>query len=129
MGTTSSLEQLKLAQKELLLHHEELEKCSRELRLAENNLKIGKKEKNRNSKQLNSDLEEMMFILCHKVRKKVANILGISVLLQTDDSLGIPEWKEMLTIIIESAQLLNTATEELSKFIHSNRVAMDEAED
>lgn len=129
MGTTSSFEQLKLAQKELLLHHEELEKCSRELRLAEKNLKIGKKEKNKNSKQLNSDLEEMMFILCHKVRKKVANILGISVLLQTDDSLGIPEWKEMLSIIIESAQLLNTATEELSKFIHSNRVAMDEAED
>lgn len=122
MSTNTTLEELKLAQKELLIHHEELEKCSRELRSAKTNLNSGEKEKEERIRQLNGDLEEMMFILCHKVRKSVANILGISVLLQTDESLGIAEWKEMLDIIIKSAQLLNVATEELSKFIHSNRV-------
>lgn len=126
MENSATLEQLKLAQIELKLHHEELEKCSRELRTAENNLNTGKKEKEENIKKINGDLEEMMYILCHKVRKSVANILGISVLLQTDKNLGITEWKEMLNIIIESAQLLNVATEELSKFIHINRVDVDE---
>ncbi|GEC78701.1 hypothetical protein [Flavobacterium aquatile] len=129
MGTTATLEQLKLAQKELLLHHEELEKCSHELRIAENKLKIGEEEKKEHIRQLNSDLEKMMFIVCHKVRKKVANILGISTILQTNENLEINDWKEMLDIIIKSAQSLNTATEELSKFIHINRVDIEETQD
>lgn len=129
MGTTATLEQLKLAQKELLLHHEELEKCSQELRIAENKLKIGEEEKKEHIRQLNSDLEKMMFIVCHKVRKKVANILGISTILQTNENLEINDWKEMLDIIIKSAQSLNTATEELSKFIHINRVDIEETQD
>ncbi len=70
MGTTATLEQLKLAQKELLLHHEELEKCSQELRIAKNKLKIGEEEKKEHIRQLNSDLEKMMFIVCHKVQEK-----------------------------------------------------------
>lgn len=129
MGTTATLEQLKLAQKELLLHHEELEKCSQELRIAENKLKIGEEEKKEHIRQSNSDLEKMMFIVCHKVRKKVANILGISTILQTNENLEINDWKEMLDIIIKSAQSLNTATEELSKFIHINRVDIEETQD
>lgn len=129
MSTNSPLEQLKRIQKELQVHHEELEKCSLELKEVNEKLDSELIEKDERINQLNSDLEKMMFILCHKVRKSVANILGISVLLQTDESLGIAEWKEMLDIIIKSAQSLNSATEELSKFIHVNRVDIDVTED
>lgn len=129
MSTNSPLEQLKRIQKELQVHHEELEKCSLELKEVKEKLDSELIEKDERINQLNSDLEKMMYILCHKVRKSVANILGISVLLQTDESLEIADWKEMLDIIIKSAQSLNSATEELSKFIHVNRVDIDETED
>lgn len=129
MTTSAPLEKLKLAQKELQLHHEDLEKCSKELSIAKNNLSTGEKEKEEHIRKLNSDLEKMMHILCHKIRKSVANILGISVLLQTDESLGIDDWKELLDIIIKSAKSLNVATEELSKFININRIEIEESDD
>lgn len=129
MDNSATLEQLKLAQKELQLQHEELEKCSQELRRAKKKLNNREKEKDESIKELNSNLEKMMYIICHKVRKSVANILGISVLLQTDTNLGTEDWKEMLSIIIKSAQSLNVATEELSKFIHFSKVDDDAIED
>lgn len=66
-----------------------------------------------------NDLEEMMFTVSHKVRKSVANILGIADLLRTDKSLTVEELNEMLDIIIESAKSLNISTKELSNFIHN----------
>ena len=55
--------------------------------------------------------------------------LGIAILLQTDETLEIDDCKELLDIIIKSAKSLNIATEELSKFIHINRVDIDEVQD
>lgn len=72
--------------------------------------------------EVHGDLEEMMFTISHKVRKSVANILGISNLLQTDKSLGIKEWRQMVNIITQSAESLNVSTEELSKFIHLKKI-------
>jgi signal transduction histidine kinase len=118
MNQSTTLIELKIAQQELLLHHKELEKCAHDLKIANENLDTGQLEKGKRANEVNSDLEEMMFTVSHRVRKSVANILGISNLLQTDKSLGIEEWREMLNIIIQSAESLNTSTEELSKFIH-----------
>ena len=115
-GTT--LNELKIAQQELSLHHKELKKCTRDLRIANNNLGTGEIEKEKRADEVNDDLVEMMFIVSHKVRHSVATILGISNLLQTDNDLGIEEWKEMLQIITQSAKSLNTSTKELSEFIH-----------
>lgn len=129
MSANSSLEQLKLAQKELEFQHQELENCSQQLKKVKNNLNIGEQEKQEHIRKLNNDLEEMMYILCHKIRKSVANILGIAILLQTDETLEIDDCKELLDIIIKSAKSLNIATEELSKFIHINRVDIDEVQD
>ena len=70
---------------------------------------------------LNSDLEEMMFTISHRVRSSVANILAISTLINEDDSIETDELKEMLNIIFTSAEALNKATEELSKFIRDRK--------
>ncbi len=78
----------------------------------------GEIEKEKRSNEVNNDLREMMFTVSHKVRSSVANILGISNLLKTDESLSIEDWREMLNIIIQSAESLNRSTEELSKFIN-----------
>ena len=114
----TTLKELKAAQEELILNHKELEKCSNDLRIANKNLNTGEIEKDKRADEINNDLGEMMFTVSHKVRKSVANILGISNLLCEDKDLGVEEWKEMLQIIIQSAESLNISTEELSKFIH-----------
>jgi len=118
MDKKDTLNELKIAQQELILHHKELEKCAHDLRIANKNLNAGEVQKEMRADEVNGNLEEMMFTISHKVRKSVANILGISNLLQTDKSLGIEEWRQMVTIITQSAESLNISTEELSKFIH-----------
>jgi len=110
-----------MAQQELIIHHRELEKCAHDLKVANNNLSTGAAEKGKRADEVASDLEEMMFTVSHKVRKSVANILGISNLLQEDKSLGIQEWRELVRIITLSAESLNVSTEELSKFIHMKK--------
>jgi signal transduction histidine kinase len=71
--------------------------------------------------ELNIDLENMMFTISHKVRKSVADIIGISKILCDDIDIELHEFKEMLGIIIQSAESLNLSTEELSKLIHDNK--------
>ena len=64
------------------------------------------------------DLEEMIFITCHKVRQPVLNILGVAYLLDmpknTQDDL-----RTMLTYIRESAITLDDLTRELTTFVHN----------
>ena len=159
METKITFNNLILAHKELLAHHEELEKCNADLILAnkklnKKQLKEGKQaanlaavntkliiEKLKNEQkglQLQMDnsklknaallhgenketLNALMYTLSHKIRKAVANILGISNLLIESDELTPKEFNEMIQIIIQSAQSLNIFTEELSKSIHAKR--------
>ena len=118
MDQSYTLKELKIAHQDLLLQHKELEKCADDLKIAHINLDKGAKDKVNRSIEVNNDLEQMMFTVSHKVRKSVANILGIADLLRTDKNLTVEELNEMLDIIIESAKSLNISTEELSKFIH-----------
>ncbi len=64
----------------------------------------------------------MLFTVSYNIRKSVANILGISRLLCEDENLEERELREMLTIIIESAESLNISTEELSNFIYLKKI-------
>jgi signal transduction histidine kinase len=67
------------------------------------------------------DLENIMYLLSHKIRKEVANILGISNLLIEHADLTPTEISEMMNIIIYSAQSLNLFTEDISLTIHKKR--------
>ena len=123
MEKINALNDLKIAQEELIIHHKELVKCAEELKTAHDNLDMGELEKEKFVEEVNSDLAHMMFTISHKIRKSVANILGISKLLCDDKNLGDKELREMLGIIIHSAESLNISTEELSKFIHLKKEA------
>lgn len=118
MKQNNTLNDLKIAQQELIIHHQELEKCARDLKKANADLDIGEIEKEKLADEVNNNLEDMMFTISHKIRKSVANILGVSKLLCVDENLGDAELRGMLTIIIQSAESLNSSTEELAKFIH-----------
>ncbi|MBY0486894.1 MAG: hypothetical protein K2P85_06905, partial [Flavobacteriaceae bacterium] len=87
MDKNNILNDLKNAQQKLIIHHKELEKCADELKEANENLDIGEIEKEKRLKEVNSNLKEMMFTISHKIRKSVANILGISKLLCEDKNL------------------------------------------
>lgn len=118
---TTHLVDLRVAQEELILHRQELEKCAAELKIANENLFIGEDEHVKRTAELNNDLENMMFTVSHKVRKSVANIIGISKLVCEEKDIDKNELREMLYIIIHSAESLNVSTEELSIFIHKNK--------
>ncbi len=118
MNQSYTFSELKIAHQDLLLQHKELEKCADELKIANINLDNVEIDKVNRTIEVNNDLQQMMFTVSHKVRKSVANILGIADLLRTDKNLTVEELNEMLDIIIESAKSLNISTEELSKFIH-----------
>jgi signal transduction histidine kinase len=118
MEKSNTLDDLKTAQQELIDHHKELVKCAEDLKEANDNLDIEEIEKEKRVVEVNNDLEDILFTVSHNIRKSVANILGISRLLCEDENLEEGELREMLTIIIESADSLNISTEELSKFIY-----------
>lgn len=118
MERNKTLNDLKIAQQELIIHHKELEKCAKDLKKANADLDIGEIEKEKLADEVNNNLEDMMFTISHKIRKSIANILGVCKLLCVDKNLGDAELREMLGIIIHSAESLNSSTEELAKFIH-----------
>lgn len=112
------LEKLKVAKEELIRNHKELEKCTRDLKDATENLNIEEIEKESTKVEYKSNLQEMMFAISHKVRNSVANILGLSKLLCEDVNIGSNDLREILLLIIQSAESLNISTEELTKFIY-----------
>lgn len=105
--------ELIIANKELLFQNKEKEKQSAELIVA--NLELKKAEEYQ--KEYINGLEEMMFITSHKVRQPIANILGLSYLLNTQSVNSPDELQEYLDYIKESALNLDTFTKELTQFI------------
>ncbi|OAQ41692.1 hypothetical protein A5893_00855 [Pedobacter psychrophilus] len=70
-------------------------------------------------KQYINGLEEMMFITSHKVRQPVANILGISTLLDSGTNYSHEELKKIVNYLKHSAITLDNFTRELSTFMIS----------
>ena len=121
MAEKTTTDQLKEVRKEVDLNQKALEKCHEDLKTANRKVEKGVIDKEKVSVALNSDLEEMMFTISHRVRSSVANILAISILINEDDTIQADELREMLSSIFESAEALNKATEELSKFIRGRK--------
>ncbi len=121
MTQISTLKDLKIAHTELVLRNKELKKCSYDLKLARKNIKDREVEKEKQVSITNCDLEEMMFTVSHKVRNCVANVIGISKMIFDDNNLEIHEWREMIKIIIISAESLNKSTEQLTKLIYKKK--------
>jgi signal transduction histidine kinase len=109
--------ELAIANKKLIFENREKEKRAVELAVANSNLKKAEILQ----KEHIATLEEMMFIISHKVRNPVANILGISYLLADNENHSSEEFTKMVQNIIESATSLNTFTHELSTCIHTKR--------
>ena len=109
--------ELAIANKKLLFENKEKGKLAAELVVANSNLKKAEILQ----KEHIATLEEMMFIISHKVRNPVANILGISYLLADSESHSSEEFTKMVQSLIESATSLNTFTHELSAVIHTKR--------
>jgi light-regulated signal transduction histidine kinase (bacteriophytochrome) len=65
----------------------------------------------------------MMFIISHKVRSPVANILGISYLLEENENKLSEESSALIQMLSQSALSLNALTEELATYIHTKRVS------
>lgn len=75
-----------------------------------------KKNKDKYQKENIEWLEEMMFIVSHKIRQPVASILGISNLLDNTNN-SPADLKKMIAFMKQSALSLDNFTKELSTFI------------
>lgn len=132
MEKKATFKELVIAHNELLFLNQELEKRNGRL-ISDNEKNILKSElktkkqvselkiANDNLQDAETNLDEITFTISHKIRKAVANILGLAYQLIDDESLSSAEMIEMTNIIIQSAKSLNTFTEELSKSIHSQK--------
>ncbi|MES2372468.1 MAG: hypothetical protein V4557_07810 [Bacteroidota bacterium] len=127
------IQELKEANKELIFQCGEKEKCAAELVIANEELVFqnGEKEKRAaelvmaNTKLRKSEaelkeyitgLKEMMFVTSHKVRKPVANILGICSQLE-GDPISPAELSEWMKQMKQSAVILDVFTKELTSLI------------
>lgn len=101
--------ELVIANKELLFQMREKEKHAAELITA--NSKLEKSEAG--LKEYITGLKEMMFVTSHKVRKPVANILGICNQLEgtATSSVELSEWVNQMK---QSAVILDAFTKELT---------------
>jgi light-regulated signal transduction histidine kinase (bacteriophytochrome) len=101
-----------IANKELLFQNEEKEKHAAELILA--NQKLEKSEAE--LKEYITGLKEMMFVTSHKVRKPVANILGICSQLE-GASISSAELSDWVKQMKQSAVMLDAFTKELTSLM------------
>ncbi|MES2329897.1 MAG: hypothetical protein V4539_09860 [Bacteroidota bacterium] len=104
--------ELVIANKELVFQNEEKEKHAGELRIA--NSKLEKSEAG--LKEYITGLKEMMFVTSHKVRKPVANILGICAQLE-GTAISPSELTEWVKQMKQSAVILDAFTKELTSLI------------
>jgi light-regulated signal transduction histidine kinase (bacteriophytochrome) len=104
--------ELVIANKELLFQNEEKEKHAAELILA--NQKLEKSEAE--LKEYITGLKEMMFVTSHKVRKPVANILGICSQLE-GASISSAELSDWVKQMKQSAVMLDAFTKELTSLM------------
>lgn len=109
--------ELAIANKKLIFENNEKGKRAEELVII--NMELTKAEKLQ--KEHIDTLEEMMFIISHKVRCPVANILGISHLLEENDNKSSEESNQLIQMLSQSALSLNALTEELATYIHTKR--------
>lgn len=104
--------ELVIANKELLLQNNEKEKKAAELFIANN--KLEKSEAG--LKEYIIGLKEMMFVTSHKVRKPVANILGICSQLERPQA-SPAELSEWVNQMKQSAVILDEFTKELTSLM------------
>jgi signal transduction histidine kinase len=127
--------ELVIANEELRFQNEEKEKRAAELIIANQELAFQNTEKEARAQELLKayielkkaeeflqknvlDLKEIMFITSHKVRAPIANILGLSTLL--DQYIDSPaRLKEVVSYMKQSATSLDAFTKELTAFIAS----------
>lgn len=101
-----------IANKKLLVEDKEKEKRATELSLAY--LELQKTE--RSQKEYIIGLEQMLFMVSHEVRQPLAQILGLSSLL---DGLNDPgSLKKILTSLKESACQLDVFTKKLTNYLY-----------
>lgn len=105
--------ELVIANNELDCQNKLKEKLVVELGIANEDLKI----KEEWQKEYILGLEEMIFLVSHKIRQPVAHILGLSNLLDRETK-SPEELKKMLVFMKTSAQSLDKFTKELTLFIH-----------
>lgn len=96
------------------LAFQNLEKEKRAAELVKANLEL-KKAQEYQQEYING-LEQLMFFTSHKVRQPIANILGLSFLLEQEMN-SPDEWKEYINYIQNSAIALDNLTKELTQFI------------
>ena len=125
--------ELVIANKELLFQNLEKEKRAIELTIANKELAFQKIEKSKKAIELNfvykelekaekyqneyiEGLKEIMFITSHEVRLPLANIIGISDLLNQTDNTP-EEINQCIDYLKQSANLLETSTKELAFYI------------
>ncbi|HET6990866.1 MAG TPA: hypothetical protein VFJ43_06055 [Bacteroidia bacterium] len=104
--------ELLIANRELVLHLAEKEKGKKKLKLAFLDLKKSEKF----LKHYIEGLEVMMFMISHRIRQPVANLLGIAALL-TNAMNSPEELKTMVDYMKESALSLDLYTRELTIYI------------
>ncbi len=63
------------------------------------------------------ELEEMLFMTSHRVRKPLTTCLGLMNLIETDTPMTTEEMKKVLNHLKESALELDSYTRELTTFI------------
>ncbi|MDP1801872.1 MAG: diguanylate cyclase, partial [Bacteroidota bacterium] len=125
--------ELLIANEELVLQNKEKEKRAAELIVANKELAFQNVEKEKRAAELiiaNDELkkteaqlkehirclEEMMFVISHKVRQPVVNILGLSNLIDLTTN-GKEELNQIMLYIKQSALSLDTFTKELTTMI------------
>ena len=94
MAEKTTKEQLNEVRQEVYINQHALEKCHEDLENAKKSVHA----KEKTLIALNSDLEEMMFAISHKVRNFVANIVAVSTLINEDDTLETEELKEISSV-------------------------------
>lgn len=111
--------ELIIANKELIFQHEEKEKRAAELLIKNQELMIAYnkiKDAEEFLKEYIRGLKEMMFMTHHKLRQPVANIIGISNLL--DEFIDTPQMlRKMIAYLKDSALSLDVFTQELTEYI------------
>ncbi len=125
--------ELLVANKELVFQNNEKEKRAAELSIANKELTFQNLEKEKRAAELRvvnrklkstdiylkkyiNGMKEMMFMISHRVRQPVVNILGLSNLIDTSRD-SPDELKKMLGFIKRSAKALDVFTKELVAFM------------
>ncbi|CAN1535175.1 Signal transduction histidine kinase, dimerisation/phosphoacceptor domain [Flavobacteriaceae bacterium] len=123
---------LKNINKELIFHYQANKKCNEELTITHNEL-LSKNKENKKLSELVSKsneklkkvqetqkeyiegLESILFMTSHRIRQPIANILGLSYLLN-DSKNSKEEIKVFIEFIKQSSLILDVYTQELSSY-------------